>query len=189
LARPLSSDKRKMILEAATRLFAEEGLNASTSRIAKAAGVSEGTIFTYFATKDELLNQLYLELKVQLRSTLALPEPVTDLKQKVELAWKTYIRNGLERPETYQVMAKLYLSTRITEETRAAGAKAFCDVIGLLEEAKTGGVLQNQPAEFVGSLLASMANSTMDFMQKNPGRAEEICRDAFTAFWSAVAAR
>lgn len=60
MARPRSEDKRQTILRAATQLFAEEGLNAPTARIAKAAGVAEGTIFTYFANKDVLMNQLYL---------------------------------------------------------------------------------------------------------------------------------
>ena len=63
MARPRSEDKRQTILRAAIQLFAEEGLNAPTARIAKLAGVAEGTVFTYFTNKDELLNQLYLELK------------------------------------------------------------------------------------------------------------------------------
>ena len=44
-------------------LFAERGIgHAPTSAIAAAAGVAEGTLFTYFKTKDELLNELYREL-------------------------------------------------------------------------------------------------------------------------------
>ena len=43
---------------------------APTAGIAKAAGVAEGTLFTYFATKDELLNQLFLELEAELAATM-----------------------------------------------------------------------------------------------------------------------
>lgn len=54
MARPRSEDKRQTILRAAIQLFAEEGLNAPTARIAKLAGVAEGTVFTYFTNKDGL---------------------------------------------------------------------------------------------------------------------------------------
>lgn len=44
------------ILDAAARLFASHGFHAtSTRRIAAAAGVSEGTVFHYFGSKNELM--------------------------------------------------------------------------------------------------------------------------------------
>jgi AcrR family transcriptional regulator len=70
MARPLSEDKRTAILEAATEVVATLGLSAPTAKIAKGAGVAEGTLFTYFANKDELLNRLYQELKMDLRDAM-----------------------------------------------------------------------------------------------------------------------
>lgn len=47
------------IMEAATGLFAEKGFHAtSTRKIAAAAGVSEGTLFHYFGTKNVLLQAI-----------------------------------------------------------------------------------------------------------------------------------
>ncbi|EOE1266584.1 helix-turn-helix domain-containing protein [Klebsiella pneumoniae] len=57
MARPKSEDKKQALLEAATAAFAQSGIAASTSAIARSAGVAEGTLFRYFATKDELLNE------------------------------------------------------------------------------------------------------------------------------------
>ncbi len=70
MARPLSEGKRTAILEAATEAVAVLGLSAPTAKIASGAGVAEGTLFTYFANKDELLNQLYLELKMDIRDAM-----------------------------------------------------------------------------------------------------------------------
>ncbi|ELW9307478.1 helix-turn-helix transcriptional regulator, partial [Klebsiella pneumoniae] len=53
MARPKSEDKKQALLEAATAAFAQSGIAASTSAIARSAGVAEGTLFRYFATKDE----------------------------------------------------------------------------------------------------------------------------------------
>jgi TetR/AcrR family fatty acid metabolism transcriptional regulator len=48
--------REREILDAATRLFATHGFHAtSTRRIAAAAGVSEGTVFHYFGSKNELM--------------------------------------------------------------------------------------------------------------------------------------
>ena len=51
--------KRNAILDAATRVLAGRGLtDAPTSEISKQAGVAEGTLFTYFKIKDDLINAL-----------------------------------------------------------------------------------------------------------------------------------
>jgi AcrR family transcriptional regulator len=64
MARVRSPGKRSAILEAAVEEIAKSGLKASTAEIARSAGVAAGTVFTYFASKEELLNELYFELKI-----------------------------------------------------------------------------------------------------------------------------
>ncbi len=52
----LARARREQILEAATRVFAAKGFRrATTKEVARAAGVSEGTIYNYFEDKDALL--------------------------------------------------------------------------------------------------------------------------------------
>ncbi len=48
--------RRNQILDAAAKIFAEKGFHrATTKEIAQAAGVSEGTIYNYFANKGDLV--------------------------------------------------------------------------------------------------------------------------------------
>ena len=68
MPRPKSDEKRIAILEAATRIIVMQGLSAPTAGIAKEAGVANGSLFTYFETKTDLFNQLYLELKTEMAS-------------------------------------------------------------------------------------------------------------------------
>src|ERR1700677_5342985 len=70
MAKPRSEDKRNSILSAATKVFAERGLGAPTAAITSAAGIAEGSLFTYFKTKDELINALYRELKLELADAM-----------------------------------------------------------------------------------------------------------------------
>ena len=53
MARPVSI-QADMILEAARKVFMKEGFKASTARIAREAGVSEGSLFKHFKSKVNL---------------------------------------------------------------------------------------------------------------------------------------
>lgn len=186
MARPRSEDKRQTILAAATQLFAQEGINAPTARIAKVAGVAEGTIFTYFANKDELLNELYLELKARLRASVAQPPADAGLRENAWHAWNSYVSWGLAQPEDYQVLAKLGMSPRISEATREEGSRAFCDIVILLQAAMEQGCLRHQSPDFAGALMVAMADTTMAFITSKPAEAEGLRKDGFAAFWNAV---
>lgn len=53
-------DKYQRILDAAIKVFADQGFFQSTvSQIAKAAGVADGTIYLYFKNKDDILIHFY----------------------------------------------------------------------------------------------------------------------------------
>lgn len=53
---------QKKILNASLRLFAKNGFHATTTaQIASNAGVSEGTIYKYFQSKEQILNMLISE--------------------------------------------------------------------------------------------------------------------------------
>ncbi|MEV5201129.1 TetR/AcrR family transcriptional regulator [Streptomyces sp. NPDC053720] len=53
--------RRKMIIQTAIPLIAEYGAAVTTAKIARAAGIGEGTIFRVFADKDELLQACVAE--------------------------------------------------------------------------------------------------------------------------------
>ena len=55
-------DKRRLILDAAVRVFARQGFHSCrVSDIADEAGVAYGLVYHYFASKDEVLDTLFLE--------------------------------------------------------------------------------------------------------------------------------
>jgi TetR/AcrR family fatty acid metabolism transcriptional regulator len=55
-------DKRRHILDAAIRVFARQGFHSTrVSDIADEAGVAYGLVYHYFNSKDEVLNELFVE--------------------------------------------------------------------------------------------------------------------------------
>ena len=58
----LAIEKRRLILDAAVRVFARQGFNqCRVSDIADEAGVAYGLVYHYFRSKDEVLDTLFLE--------------------------------------------------------------------------------------------------------------------------------
>lgn len=56
------SEKEQRIIESAIKIFSEKGFSAATtSEIAKDAGVAEGTIFRYFKTKKDILRGILIQ--------------------------------------------------------------------------------------------------------------------------------
>ncbi len=85
------TEKQEKIVQAALELFAQEGYHAtSTSKVARAAGVSEGLIFRHFGNKEGLLAAIIKIGEQRLR----------DLYADIVLATnpKEVIRKALEMP-------------------------------------------------------------------------------------------
>src|SRR4051812_49455810 len=62
--RPMATaaDKRRIILDAAVRVFARQGFNGCrVSDIADEAGVAYGLVYHYFRSKDQEVDTLFLE--------------------------------------------------------------------------------------------------------------------------------
>ena len=55
-------DRRRQILDAAIRVFARQGFNdCRVSDIAREANVAYGLVYHYFDSKDQVLNELFVE--------------------------------------------------------------------------------------------------------------------------------
>ena len=62
MAQAPPADKRRLILDAAIRVFARQGFHATrVSDIADEAGVAYGLVYHYFKSKDQVLNELFVE--------------------------------------------------------------------------------------------------------------------------------
>jgi AcrR family transcriptional regulator len=191
VARPRSEDKRNAILDAATQVIAAEGVSAPTAKIAKLARVAEGTLFTYFSNKDELLNELYLQLKTQLRQTMATEalQATKSFKATALHAWTHYVDWGVANPDKRKVLAQLGVSERITPQSRAAGMVGFTELNAFLSQAVGSKILRQQSAAFVGALLGAIAETSMDFMARDPARAPQYSQAGFEAFWNSLGAK
>lgn len=87
-------------MAAATRVIADNGLDAPTAMIAEEAGVANGSLFTYFETKANLFNQLYLELKTELASVALDGLPAeAELREQLFHVWSNWMGLAVSNPK------------------------------------------------------------------------------------------
>jgi AcrR family transcriptional regulator len=192
VARPKSEDKRNAILDAATRVFAERGLtDAPTSEISKRADVAEGTLFTYFETKDDLINSLYREIKLELADAMMSDFPrKKNVRTRLRHVWDRYLNWGVANPKQRKVLAQLQVSEVLTKESRAAGGAPFVEFQTMIRDAIDGRVFRDDlPVELISKSLAVLVEATIDLTVSNPSKADKYRDSGFQVFWAGIAKR
>ncbi|MBS0847000.1 TetR/AcrR family transcriptional regulator [Citrobacter sp. JGM124] len=183
MARPRSEEKALAILEAASSCFAERGISASTAMIAKHAGLSEGTLFRYFPSKEALINELYLYLKKTLCAYLSDGFPLSaTLEQRARFLWFSYISWGVKNPAANITLSHLDVGDFITPELKQKAAEFFPDM-GIHEEFVQSTVFSGLNRGFADSVFQALAYSTVKFAAKDPNNAEAYKHAGFTVFW------
>ena len=187
MARPLSEEKRSAILCAATELVATIGISAATSQIAKRAGVADGTLFTYFPTKDDLLNQLYLSIKSGLAEAIMTDYPSwAEVFERTRHCWDRLVNWGVEHPAQHKAMRQLSVSDRISQNTRDAINVAFRDINVMIRDNLSGGATDDQSAAFIGALIIAMMDVTLDCIAAYPEKIDLYRESGFQVFWNGV---
>jgi AcrR family transcriptional regulator len=190
MAKPKSEDKRNAILRAASQVFAERGLCAPTAAIASAAGIAEGSLFTYFKTKDELINALYREIKLELADAVMSGFPrKQSVRNRLQHVWNHFVDWGVANPNQQRVLRQIQVWGRLTQESKQAGFAPFAEIQRMTEDAVTQRIYMDVPQAFIGATLLALAEMTMDFMMRQPEGAEMYRIGGFEMLWAAVARR
>jgi AcrR family transcriptional regulator len=139
-----SQDKRKRILDAAVRVFAEHGYHgARVGDIAKDAGVAHGLLYHYFASKDEVLRTIFVEnwgeLIARFRAVEAADEPA---QAKLEGIAKILLRTWRNDPALVTVMVREVARSQLLQEQVEDVREAFAILQRVIEEGQSTGVFR-----------------------------------------------
>jgi AcrR family transcriptional regulator len=189
LARPKSAKKRKAILEAAVELFAEKGIaHAPTSAISSRAGVAEGTLFTYFKTKDELLNELYREMRMEIDLEMADYPFTADVRTRLLFVWDRFLDMAKRYPKRLKVQQQLRTSGRLLKDAEAPNT-VIMELLHTTKEGAEIGGLTHASAEYLVLMFRAQAEATAEFIAAHRELESESRQLGFRLIWRALTGR
>ncbi len=148
-----AADKRRAILDAGVRVFARQGFHACrVADIADEAGVAYGLVYHYFASKDEILDTLFLERwAIMLETIRQVDSEAIPAREKLAAIASFIIDSYTHNPDLMKVI--------IVEVTRAANSfgqthlaqirQAFTSIAEIVTKAQAAGEFKREiTAEF-----------------------------------------
>ena len=185
------TDKRRQILDAALALCAEDGLQgAATARIAKAAGVANGTLFHHFPSKEVLIQQLYQEIKGRLGAAISEADPTLSLEEQTRHYWQQAMAWMQAHPHELKFVLGFFHSPLLARSLRSQILGETLPFLPhLLAQGQASGELMQGPPllmlEVCQSQFLTCASLFVD--QPELGEDPHWRESAFSLFWSAIA--
>lgn len=162
-------------------LFRDHGVNISTARIAQAAGVSNGTLFNYFPTKQALIDALYISIKNDLAEAVGTLPPDGSVAVRMRLVWDRWFAWARDHRDSHAVMNLLHQANLASPDAQQAGVEAIGGPASLLTEAMNSGTLVDLPLEYLAGLIQHQLDqaimSELDDEQANV---------AFSVLWNGI---
>jgi len=159
-------NKRENILNAALRLFVEQGEQATSMKwIAEEAKCGIGTMYNYFPSKDKLIDELYLDIKTKLFSNIieALDKN-KPVKQQFIDTWLKAMNYAIYNPIEYKFLEIFSHSPKISKQVTEKVTKLIYPIMDIFEKGKIEGVIKDQDAMQLliftnGAITASIINN------------------------------
>ena len=193
MARKLVPDKRINFLNAALKLFVTHGVqNTSTAAIAKEAGTAAGTLFLYFPTKQDLINELVLQISNDQSSYLkTLVDPSLPVRDTFFTIWRGSIDWFLEHREAYEYVRQVRDTGMVDEAIVQESGKSFVYFYDAIQKGLNEGALKPYPLELIGAFLYQDIVAVMGLLntQSKPKKQEEIIQAGFDIFWDGIRVR
>jgi len=162
-------DKRNALLKATLELVISNGFhNTPLSRVAEKAAVSPATIYLYFKDKQDLINQLYLEIKADFCLQMFQNYNKSDTVEKgFKQIWNNIAVYKNAHTANALFLAQCDNSPMIDEEFVAKGLVFLKPLLDLWAKGKTQGVLKNISSYYLYAYAVYPLNFLMHAKAKN----------------------
>ena len=184
-------DKRTAIMDAALKLFTERGFHGTTTaQISKDAGVATGTLFNYFPTKEDLINNLYFEVKGRL--SICVKEgldPEASFEYRMRKLWSNFIRCGVNNPDEFHFIGQFCSSPYITKITQEEVMKEYEFIRILVEEGLGNRKKEDCSIELAKMIFYQSSRAVVNLILDSSRfeDMDEIIEEGFQILWRGLA--
>ena len=190
MVRKLSPEKRLKYLDAALKLFVTHGVqNTSTAAIAKEAGTAAGTLFLYFPTKQDLIDELVMEIvKAQSETINAALTPTLSAQASFLAIWEASINWFLANLEAYQYIQQIRDSGMISDEIIQQTNAYFDFYYTAIQKGLSESAIKAYPVDLIGEFLYRAIIAIMNLVKaiSDINQREEYIHAGFEIFWNGI---
>jgi len=189
--KPKDDEKLKAIARATFTLVEQTGLSGLTMpAIAREAGVGTGTLYVYYASKDELMAALYEQAKTATAARVMQGvDGAAPFRARFQRMWRNLLDNRLAHAAEMVFLDQYYNSPWFSEASRALSARLIKDVTDLLDAAKAHQILKDVPTVLLLNHFGASAREAASLIRSGSLPAtDEALAMAFGLCWDGMKA-
>lgn len=184
-------DKRDLIMNAALKLFVENGFHGTaTGKIAQEAGVATGTLFQYFKTKDELVIALYLKFKEEMFLLISNHSDIkNDIKESIKSNILSSLYWALDNQTKFHFIQQFQTSPYIGKVEQEILNRQLEPHLALIQKGIQMGALKPMPTDLIYSLISNQVFGVYQYITSKPlskSKKQEIIETTFEMLWDMV---
>ncbi len=192
MARPASGNKEQDIRVATVAEVAAVGsTSVSVNKIAKRAGVSVGTIYRFYETKDDLLFAVYLAVKTDIHNAImGATNAQQGTKDKIRAMWFGLVEYAIKSPQDFLFVEMLAPEARVNSRDTRALDEMRNEILQQIEDGITNGTLVKAGTRSIELMLAAPAISLAkraSLMGVVPD--EDQLNEVFSLVWASISNR
>ncbi|ACT01701.1 TetR/AcrR family transcriptional regulator [Paenibacillus sp. JDR-2] len=183
--------KKQDIMAATLDLIHEEGLQSVTfSKLFKRANVGAGTIYNYFANKEELVNAVYKEARLLMGECLLHGyDPEASLYERFKCLQLNRLNFGIQYPKEFLFIDSFSFSSYISPELRNMEDVRHSSevVLSLIVEGQKQGIIKEMDSHLCHQLIHGIISSILKgyYIDKYPLNEVQV-QQILEASWKAI---
>lgn len=182
---------QRAVLETTLRLISEKDLQAtSMALISKESGVSTGSIYHYFQSKEDIINELYKGI-VNFHGEVVLKGFYTNesIQERFQRVWGNVIRFTMQYPQGFQFIEQYSFSPYIDDAAKQEAYKgSWCGPLAKLytEAIEQQLFIDLEPKLMVQMNFGSVVYLIKAYLQNNVDLTDEMIQKVIRSCWNAV---
>ncbi|MVX65482.1 TetR family transcriptional regulator [Clostridium chromiireducens] len=182
---------QKAVLETTLELISEKELQAtSMSLISKVSGISTGSIYHYFNSKEDIINELFKGIvKSQSDEVLEGFDSNEGLEVRFQGVWKNFIKFAMSYSRAFQFIEQYSFSPYITDEVKKkVNEDVWCNEVAKLysKAIEQKLFIELEPKLMVQMHYGSMVYLLKSYFQGTTDLTDDIIQTAIYACWNAA---
>lgn len=181
-------DKKDKIINASAEAFVELGFHgAPITKLIKRAGVSNGTFFYYFKTKEELITAIYVAIKQDLYNAIngSMAEDLT-VKKRVYLLWKSWVNWGIRNMTYFKFLEQFASSPFINNVDREQMHNDYSFIEDILNKGIKDEVLVSIDVKLMCEIIYGSIRSAILYNIKQEDKACVAENLIFDLLWKSI---